>query len=431
MFDVWDSATVVQTMLIKVPYGDDFVQFNVEKERLIGIFDPPEVSPAADENLEIEGAIANPVGSPSLADLMKKGRSLAIAVDDVTRPTPCSKILPPLLSRAKRAGIRRENVKIIAALGTHRNMAEKELKEKCGPEIFEDYQVINHSFDDQDELKFLQTRKIPIWINRHFLKADLKIGIGYVVPHCNAGWSGGSKIVLPGLSGAETVAQMHLHGANNVGSVLGKTENPLRALIDFCAKKVGLHSVFNVVLKGSSIVKSFYGDPIKAHREGVIKAKEAYGVRMPCKADITVSTAYPFDKFDFWQADRAVASADLTTRDGGAIVVVAPFSEGVSATHPEFGKLLPYAPKEINEMIRRDEVEDLAAAAGAIHLTTFRLKKKICIVSDGIGCKKAERLGFLGFKTVEEALEMISHQIKPSKRIAILSQGGIVLPLFS
>ncbi len=417
-------------LTIKVPYGDRFVQFNVEKERLIGVFDPPEVSTAADENLEIDRAITNPVDSPSFTDLMKRGKSLAIAIDDVTRPTPCSKILPVLLSRAKRAGIQRENIKIIAALGTHRNMTVKELKEKCGPEIFEDYQVINHAFKNPADLKFLQTRKIPIWINRHFLEADLRIGIGYVVPHCNAGWSGGSKIILPGLSGAETVAQMHLYGANNVGSILGRTENPIRSLMDFCAKKVGLHSVFNVVLKDRSIVKSFYGDPVKAHRKGVEKAKEVYGVHIRNKADITISTAYPFDKYDFWQADRAVASADLITRAGGAIIIVSPFSEGVSATHPEFGKLLPYVPKEINEMIQRDEIEDLAAAAGAIHLTTFRLKKKICIVSDGIGPKKARKLGFLGFKTVEEALETMSRWIKPSKRIAVLPQGGIVLPLF-
>jgi len=414
---------------IKIPYGDTFVEIHIEEERLASVFYPPEITPAANEILEIESALKNPIGALKVIDLMKKGKSLAIAVDDTTRPTPCSKLLPPLLSRAERAGIRRHDIKIIAALGTHRKMTEEELREKCGPETFEDYQVINHAYEDPDELKFFQTRRIPIWINRHFLEADLRIGIGEVVPHCNSGWSGGSKIVLPGVSGEETVAQMHIYGANKVGSILGKAENPLRALMDFCAQRVGLHCVLNVVLKGRSLVKAFYGDPIKAHREGVEKAKEVYGFHLPYKADITVSTAYPFDKYDFWQADRAIASADLTTREGGGIIVVSPFPEGISPTHPEYGELLPHSPKEINEMIQRGEVEDLVAAGAAIHLTTFRLKKKICIVSDGIGCREAERLGFVGFKTVGEALETLFKEIRPSQKIAVLPHGGIALPL--
>jgi nickel-dependent lactate racemase len=415
--------------IIKVPYGDASVRFSVEKEKLLGIFNPPEISSAPDEGLEIERALESPIGSTALSDLMKRGRTLAIAVDDVTRPTPCSKILPPLLSRVGKAGIRRDDIKIIAALGSHRKMTDEELKEKCGPEIFDGYEVINHGYDDPGELKFLQTRKIPIWINRHFLEADLKIGIGYVVPHCNAGWSGGSKIILPGLSGAETVAKMHLHGVNRVGSILGKTENPIRALMDFCAKKVGLNSVLNVVLKERSIVKAFYGDFIKSHRVGVRAARAAYGARIPRKADITISTAYPFDKYDFWQCDRAVASADMTTRRGGGIIVVSPFTEGVSATHPEFGKLLPYAPKDINEKLRKGEVDDMAAAAGAIHLASFRLTKKIGIVSDGIGPKKAEELGFAGFRTVDEALKTMSREIRPCEKITVLPEGGLVLPL--
>jgi len=415
--------------IVKIPYGDTFVQFSVEKDKLIGIYNPPEVSPVPNEDLEIERALDSPIGSMGLSDLMRSGKTLAIAIDDVTRPTPCSRILPFILSRAEKAGIKRDDIKIIAALGSHRKMTDGELRERCGPEVFENYEVLNHGYDDPGELKFLQTKKIPIWINRHFLEADLKIGIGYVVPHCNAGWSGGSKIVLPGLSGAETVAKMHLHGVNKVGSILGRTENPIRALMDFCAKKVGLDSVFNVVLKDRSIIRSYFGDFAGVLRAGVKDAKAAYGSRIPCKADITISTAYPFDKYDFWQADRAVASADMTTRKGGGIIVVSPFYEGISPTHPEFGKLLPYSPKEINGMLKSGKVDDDMAGSAAIHLATFRMTKKIGIVSKGIGPKKAEKMGFLGFKTVEDALETMSREIHPCRKIAILPQGGLVLPL--
>jgi len=414
---------------IKVPYGDAFVQFPIDDDKLLGIFNPPEITPAPDEDLEIERAFDNPMGTVGLSDLIRGCRTLAIAIDDVTRPTPCASILPPLLSRAEKAGIRRTDIKIIAALGSHRKMTDGELRERCGPEVFDDYEVLNHGYDDPSELKSLQARKIPIWMNRHFLEADLKIGIGYVVPHCNAGWSGGSKIVLPGLSGAETVTKMHLHGVNEVGSILGRTENPLRALMDYCAKKVGLNAVFNVVLKGRSIVKAFYGHHADVLRAGAREARAAYGSRIPRKADITISTAYPFDKYDFWQADRAVASADMTTRKGGGIIVVSPFHEGVSPSHPEFCKLLPYSPKEVNAMIEDGEVDDDMAGAAAIHLGTFRLTKKIAIVSEGIGPKRAEEMGFYGFKTVEEALETMCREIRPCDKITILPQGGVVLPI--
>jgi len=120
---------------------------------------------------------------------------------------------------------------------------------------------------------------VPILINKHFIDADIRIGIGNIVPHFTSGWSGGSKILLPGLAGAETVAGMHYYGAKTLPNAIGRADNVARELMDDFARKVGLHMIINTVLTRDGKIAGIYsGDPVKAHRKGIEHCKRILAV---------------------------------------------------------------------------------------------------------------------------------------------------------
>jgi len=269
-------------MKITLPYGQDTIPIHVDNSQLIGVFSPVEVAGVPDATSELKRCIAEPVGCKGLQSLISAGKKVAIAVDDNTRVTPVRTILAVLLEKMKSLGVKRENVAIVVALGTHRPMTELEMKDKYGPEVVEEYEVVNHDCSNPSNLTSLGTLPgdVPIYMNKRFMKADVRIGIGNIIPHFTAGWSGGSKILLPGLAGEETVAGMHYYGAKTIPNAVGKDMNPPRTLMENFAKEIGLHFIINTVLTRSGRIHSVHcGDFIKAHGEGVEASRQLYSVR--------------------------------------------------------------------------------------------------------------------------------------------------------
>lgn len=420
---------------ILIPYGNSQLSFSVKNRNLIGVFSPSKLTSPPDPHRELERALDDPIGSEEIECIVKGKNSVAIVVDDITRRTPTEKVLSVLLDRVRKdGGIKRDKITIIVALGTHRQMTQKEMEQKLGSAILEDYTVIQHQCSNLGELKFLgRAGGIDIWINRHALAADVRIGVGCIVPHDALGWSGGSKILLPGIAGHETVSQMHLYTANELGNVLGKTENPARNMADMFARKAGLHAVINVVLNHEyELYRAFYGDFIAAHRKGVEEARRVYCFKLPSMTDVTVASSYPFDGGDFWiGGDRGLGGASLMTKRGGGIVLVACCPEGFSSSHEDFAELLQYGREEINRRIQLGEVGDLSAAAGAITIARFREAHEICLISKGISQKDAARIGFTKVNTIEEALEHLSQPSGAIKKVGVITHGGVLVPILS
>ncbi len=418
-------------MQIEIPYGDKQVNLDIDEKRVKEVISPLGVVPSRDPDFEVEKGLKNPINGPTIGELSPRGKTIAIAVDDLTRVTPTNLLLPPILRLLEKAGASKKKIKIIIALGTHRKMTEQEIKEKYGSQVVEEYEVINHAFDDESELKDMGkiAGEIPAWINKEYLSADIRIVTGNLIPHFNAGWAGGAKILLPGLAGEETVGRMHIHSATTVPNGLGMDENTTRELIDAFAEKVGIHLLVNTVITSHrEIVKVFAGHFVDAHRRGVEFAKRIYAVKISGVADITISSSHPAD-IEFWQGLKGLFSADLATKEDGGIIELTPCYEGVSRAHPKWIDYLQYGTKELKERYEGGEIEDFVALGLALNIAYLKEKHPIYMISDGISDKEAEKIGFMKFKSIDEAIEAATNDYGISSKINILPNGGETCPL--
>lgn len=418
-------------MLVKVPYGKTNVEFEVDADRILSVITPSDVAPSPDPELEVIKALKNPIEGPTIGELSPRGKTVAIAVDDITRVTPTHILLPPLLKLLEEEGARREDIRIVVALGTHRRMTDQEMKEKYGAEIVEEYEVVNHAFDDESQLKYVGNIAggVPVWINREYMDADIRIATGNLIPHFNAGWGAGAKILLPGLAGEETVGRMHVHSAMTTLNGLGMDENQTRKMINAFAEKVGIHLLVNTAItRNREIVRVFTGHFIKAHRRGIAFAKGIYGVKTPGRADITISSSYPAD-IEFWQGEKGLFSADLATKPGGTIIELTPCPEGVSVMHPMWIEYLQHSFEDLKELYEAGDVEDFVALGVALNVVYVRERHPIYMISDGITDKEAEKMGFRKFKDVNEALEDASQGYGLKAKINILTHGGETYPI--
>jgi len=415
---------------VTLPYGSGKVEFEVPEGRLLEVISPSNVPASDNPNLAVKKALENPVQSERLVDAVHESDKVSIVCDDITRKTPVKALLPPILSSLKSAGVKKDSIQIIVALGTHRKMSESEMKEKYGEEVLENYEVVNHMYDDPGELveKGRIKRGIPVWINKRYLESTFRIAVGNIIPHMNAGWSGGAKILLPGLAGEETVGLMHVESARTVPNALGLAENPTREILDAYAGEVGLNMIVNTVLnRDGDVVNVLAGHYVSAHRKGITESRKVYEVTVPELADIVISSSYPAD-MEFWQGEKGLFSADLAVKENGGIILVTPCPEGVSVNHPEWVEILDHTPGEIEELIRRREVEDLVAAGLALSLAKIREPHNICLVSHGISYKEAEKMRFQKFSTVEEALSHLTRIYGKDSKISVITHGGDIYP---
>ncbi|HPY77778.1 MAG TPA: nickel-dependent lactate racemase, partial [Anaerohalosphaeraceae bacterium] len=286
----------------------------------------------------VRKALANPIQSRALSDLAHGKKRILIVSDDISRPTPVAQFLPLILAELQIAGIQHQQIRFLMALGTHRHMSRAEMETKLGPEIVRNYQVFNHDWENPDCLEYVGDtgQGVPVWINKLVTQSDLVIGLGSIMPIDICGFTGGGKILVPGVSGPITVNEMHWNRVDvPAAAVLGQTENPVRSSIDSLARKAGLDFIVNVILNTKDeIIGCVAGDMAAAHQQGCEIAKKVYGVTIPHKYDIVIADSYPFD-IEFWQANKALDNAGEVVKKGGVVILVTPCHEGFSRMHPE------------------------------------------------------------------------------------------------
>ena len=195
-------------MLVNLAYGRSGLQITVPDDRTI-VIEPEYVAGLDDEIGALRAALRNPIRKKSLRSLVGKDQKVSISVCDITRPMPSRRVLPEVLGELDH--LPRDQITILVATGTHRGNTSEELQEMLGPEIVDNYQVINHSAFDGEMLVGLggTSDGIPVWLNRHWIESEVRITTGFVEPHFFAGFSGGPKMVAPGLAGFETIIELH------------------------------------------------------------------------------------------------------------------------------------------------------------------------------------------------------------------------------
>jgi len=233
--------------------GKGRVIVDVPESNLAGIHSPPARQAVGNANELVSRSLSRTIGCESIPNQVKGGDKVLVVLDDVTRETPTRVIIPQILEQLGEAGVKDRDIQMIFALGTHRYMTPEEMSNRAGPETIERFQVQNHYWREEKMLRDLGTTAsgTPIQVNSKILEADWSIWVGNVVPHRIAGYTGGGKIVQPGLSGAETTGLTHLLSARLAGEeVLGVAENPVRAEMEEIAGKAGLKMITICVLDG-------------------------------------------------------------------------------------------------------------------------------------------------------------------------------------
>lgn len=320
MVDVW------------LPYGRTDVCVRIPARNFLGSVNPKDLPAAGDARAEIERALANPIGSKRLCEIVKPECMVAIVVNDATRHAPSDIMLLPVLAELNAAGVKDEQAKVIFGCGTHRAVTDEEAKRLLGEEACKRVKAISHDCRATDLVHVGKTKTHGnnIFLNRVFAEADVKILLGDVGFHYYAGYGGGRKSVLPAVAGEETIKHNHamlLNPNARTGILQG---NPVHEDMTEAARLAKVNFIVNTIANSKGeIVKAFAGDLEQAFNEAVKACDEMYRVTVDRRADIVVTSpgGYPAD-MNLFQAYKALDNALAIVKRGGVVILVAECAEG-------------------------------------------------------------------------------------------------------
>ena len=416
---------------IDLPYGHGTLPIRIPAHLLGEVVSPRPLAAAPDLEAEVRRALDNPVGSPGLEELARGKQRVAVIIDDITRETPTARMLPLVLERLHAAGVAPESIKIVLALGTHRPMTPEEIEIKAGRAVMDAYEIVNVSCWDESQFVHLgvSSNGIPAWVNRAVAEADLRIGLGGIGPHSDAGYSGGAKIILPGVCSGKTVDVFHTRCAAMPKNLLGSVDGPIRQDLErFVGERVGLDFILNAILtRDCELYQCVAGHFIAAHRAGIGSAQNVYGVPVERRYPLVISNAHP-SILDLWQSSKGLWSGESMVAPGGALILVTPCPEGINV-HPLYADYMRGDPDVLQAELDAGRVEDPNACAGAIQIGRMRRRIRFGLVSAGLSREDAARMGFTYYATVEEAVaaELGEHRNGPA--VAVLTHSGLTLPL--
>lgn len=398
---------------IDFAFFDQVVRAEIPEDNLVETVSAAPAAPLADIKAETGRVLAEPIGTKPLAELAAEKEMVLVAVPDHTRRTDLLPVLSELLSELERHGFGPERVSMIVAGGTHKPMSNTELIRQWGPDLTGRYSFLQHHWDNPSALVNRGQSKlgIPLQFNRELFKEKLLIGLGTVKPHPVAGWSGGAKIILPGLSGKDTTDHLHwAAAAHPVETIFGQADNPVRLEMEETVREIGLDLVVNAIEnKGGDIVALAAGDFVRAHRHLVEKARSVPLLDLPLEQPDVMVVGGGIDRPELWEAMAGLYVANILLREGGTLILLAACPAGVANGHPavlEWG-YRPY--KEVEALVEDKAITDLTAAshialAGEI---ISRKKYRVILVSTGIGHAETDRLGLEYAAGLDEALNKV------------------------
>jgi lactate racemase len=419
------------TTRVTLAYGKTGLDVELPTERTT-VIEPRYLPTVPDEVAALQEAMRKPFNSPPLRERVPASARVAIVVCDITRATPTSRILPVILSEIDH--VKPSQVSIFIATGTHRANTPEELDRMLGPEVARAYRVVNHDAFDLSRHRYLGQTKSGglIWIDADFLDHDVKILTGFIEPHLFAGFSGGPKMIAPGLAAIETV--LHLHGAPMIAhpkATWGITEgNPMHDAIREIGAVVGPDFALDVTLNKEHGITSVYaGELFAAHRVGCAFVKETAmcPVERPFEVVVTTNSGYPLDQ-NLYQAVKGMSAANQIVADGGAIVAAAACSDGL----PEFGNYkdilkMADSPAGLLDLIMSDGFHMHDQWQVQVQAQIQR-RADVLLHTDGLTDEQIEQAHLERCDDVAEAAERLADRAGSSGRIAVLPQGPQTIP---
>lgn len=423
-------------MRVTLNYGKTGLPVELPDANVAQVLETQPVAPIDHPEAVLAQVLQQPAGTPPLLELARGRKSACILICDITRPVPNELILSAVLETLERAGISRESITVLIATGLHRPNEGEEIVELVGPEIADRYRVENHHGKQLDEHVYLgdSPRGVPAWIDRRYVDADLKIATGLIEPHLMAGYSGGRKLICPGIAALETVRVWHgpdfiEHPRADCGLLEG---NPVHEENTRIARMAGCDFIVNVTLDRDRRVTSIVaGDMEQAFEQGVAFVERALRAEVPepCDVVVTSSAGYPLDT-TFYQSVKGLTGVLPIVKEGGTIVIAASLSEGIGS--PEFRQLF-------------EDHENLDAFMHCIlgrdyfvmdqwqleELAKVRRKANVTYVSDGLPASQLQRLFVDAAPTVEQAVEDAIARHGERARVAVVPEGPYVLPVLA
>lgn len=383
-------------------------------------------------------ALAQPLGSPPLTELLKPSDTICILIEDLTRTSPKHLILEVVLGILEGIGITPPQITVLIALGTHQPLSDRQLRQTFGDAMVDRYAFVNHDCN-RDDLQVIGrlASGTPVRINKLAADADFRLGIGSIFPHPLNGFGGGGKILFPGIADAASIFEHHLRHAFRGGSLLGNLgDNQFRDEIERLAAAGGLDFIINSVLDNNDqLHRVVAGSPAAAHLAGTSLCRHLTSRRFSEQTEVTIISAFPYNQGP--QIMKPLAPASLITKPGGTIILAAdchtPLLEIYFAACEDFRKkhagnlrsavfahfsanrpILPQAPPELN----------MSMAQTMLAQNDFR----IILVSPDIPGDEISRLGFLPAATLDAAMALAGRtHAKPS--VNIVPSGGVILPI--
>lgn len=420
-------------MRVKLAYGRTGLDVDLPAERVVRTLAYKDAAPLSDPSDALRTCIAKPTGTRPLSEIARGKQNACVVISDITRPVPNELILTPLLETLESAGIPREAILILVATGLHRPNEGDELVEMVGRRIAGNYRIENHHGQVLQEHSFLgeSPRGVPIWIDSRYVQADLKITTGLIEPHLMAGFSGGRKLICPGLAALETVKVWHgpdflEHPNADCGILDG---NPVHEENTWIGRHAGCDFIVNVVIDAERRPLHFVaGDMEEAFLAGVefVRGVVVDWLDKPVDIVVTSSAGYPLDT-TFYQAVKGLTGALPVVKQGGTIILAASLSEGIGS--PQFESLFAEHPSLdvfVERILGKDyfvmdqwQLEELAKV---------RRKAKVKVVSDGLPAETLNQLFVESAPTVEQALAASLAEYGDDARIAVIPKGPYVLP---
>ncbi|ABB14055.1 nickel-dependent lactate racemase [Carboxydothermus hydrogenoformans] len=414
-------------MIIELGFGKEKKQLSVKSENLLGVLVPNQVEVELTGKEEVIRALNNPIDSPKLREIAKPGEKIAIITSDITRPVPNKILLPLVLEELWQAGVKDEDITIVFALGSHRFHTEEEKISLVGEEIYHRIKCIDS--DQRDCVRLGYTKfGTPVDVFRPVAEADRRICLGNIEYHYFAGYSGGAKAIMPGVSSREAIQANHSRMVEVEAHAGNIATNPVRQDIDEVAKFVSCDFILNVILnEQKQIIKAVAGHYLSAHRKGCEFLDQLYKVKIKEKADIVIVSAGGFPKdINLYQAQKALDNAKHAVKKGGIIILVAACSEGFGEKVFEDWMLSVSRPEDlINRIKERFQLGGHKAAAIAMVLR----EAEIFLVSE-LNPDIVRQIFLTPFTSLEQALARAFEKKGPSAKVYVIPYGGATLPYF-
>lgn len=418
-------------MQVHLAFGRDGLTLDLPPGPDYRLLEARSAHPLPDPLAALEQALDHPIAGPPLQTLAQGKRSAAISLCDITRPAPNRLTLPPILARLAQVGIPPSRITLCIATGLHRLATPAELERILSPEILAAYPVYNHDARNRDEHTFLGTTAsgTEAWVATPFVQADLRLTLGFIEPHLMAGFSGGRKLVAPGLAHEQTIKRLHSPAfmrdpRSSEGLIDG---NPLHQELLEIARLAGHDFLLDVALtRRREIAGVFAGTPEPAHAAGVGFVSRALLelLEKPAEAVITTCAGYPLD-LTFYQAIKGVTAAAPLVKPGGTILLLAACDEGAGAA--EFQRLLfrCRTASDFLDLLDREPVE----------VDQWMLEKLALVLRDrqvlfhlpGLTPHQQDALWCHHYSDPNEALAALAASLPPNALTAVIPEGPYVL----